>query len=498
MKLALFFTIATAAKAGELVTARTLDRDDDVVIVKGSTLAVFAAVPLKQLFVYAFRKNQWHQIPWQLDEKQNGLYVALDNGTLDPEDELVVMGRDCGDQAAVNEQIGDASARSFPRYEITVADPLNTSKRGWIYVYRSTTLADTVKTDYVVFDFPTSLFTTPIYKLGFMVKYLGGDRLELNGSGVNVLDRSKYRFKPAGQKIFDEEWAEGEDPQPKILDGRVRAIAGYQEEGNGILTFAYRSQFYDLMTIDLLWAPGSFEWARASADFNENIKGGIYYDANTPNGVVVDGKPDSIKTMPASFWQQISASTGTVIHTADIAPMQGTLATYYKDDATPDPEDTGDKMSFGDMGVTVTKPIKYIYLSVTHYILPPKQPNVGARYYSYFTHPLQAQASLTAVDRIETKDIPQAFFLGRNYPNPFNATTTIPYLLSEAGHVKINIYDVTGRKIRTLVDEEQRPGTFRAQWDGLNESAQPASSGVYLCEMAAGTFKMTRQLVLLK
>jgi hypothetical protein len=178
--------------------------------------------------------------------------------------------------------------------------------------------------------------------------------------------------------------------------------------------------------------------------------------------------------------------------------MQGTLATYYKDDATPDPEDTGDKMSFGDMGVTVTKPIKYIYLSVTHYILPPKQPNVGARYYSYFTHPLQAQASLTAVDRIETKDIPQAFFLGRNYPNPFNATTTIPYLLSEAGHVKINIYDVTGRKIRTLVDEEQRPGTFRAQWDGLNESAQPASSGVYLCEMAAGTFKMTRQLVLLK
>jgi hypothetical protein len=498
MMLALFFSLSPVVTAGELAVAKTLDRDDDAVIIKGSNLSSFAAVSLNQLFVYAFKKNQWHQIPWQFDEKLNGQYCAVDNGTLDPDDELVVMGRDCGDRAAINEQIGDASARSFPRYEITVADPLNTSKLGWIYVYRSTTLADTVKTDYVVFDFPTSLFTTPVYKLGFMVKYLGGDRLELNGSGINVLDRSKYRFKPAGQDIFNEEWAEGEDPQPEILDGRVRAIAGYQEEGNGILTFAYRSSFYDLLTVDLMWAPGSFEWARASADFNENIKGGIYYDANTPAGVVVDGKPDSIKTTPASLWQQISASTGTVIHTADITPMQGTLTTFYKDDATLDPADTGDKMSFGDMGVTVAKPVKYIYLSVTHYILPPKQPNVGARYYSYFTHPLQAQASLTAVERIENKDIPQAFSLARNYPNPFNATTTIQYQLSEPGHVKISIYDVTGRKIRTLVDEEQRPGTFRTQWDGLNESAQPASSGIYLCELAAGPMRITRQLVLLK
>jgi hypothetical protein len=422
----------------------------------------------------------------------------MDNGTLDPDDELVTMGRDCGDRAGVNDNISDASARSFPRYEITVLDPLNTSKLGWLYVYRSTTLTDTVKTDYVVFDFPTSVFTTPIYKLGFMVKYLGGDRLELNGSGIDVLDRSKYRFKPAGQDRFTEEWAEGEDPQPEIIDGRVRAIAGYQEEGNGILTFAYRSAFHDLLTINLLWAPGSFEWARASADFNENIKGGTYYDANTPEGVAVDGKPDSIKTTPASLWQQISAATGTVIHTADVAPMQGTLTTYYKDNATPDPGDTGDKMSFGDMGVTVTHPIKYIYLSVTHYILPPKQPNVGDRYYSYFSHPLQVQASLTAVERLENRELPLSFSLSRNYPNPFNGTTSIQYLVGVPAHVKIAIYDLNGRKIRNLVDEQQRPGTYRTQWDGLNESGQPASSGIYVCEMVAGSMKVTRQQVLLK
>ncbi len=498
MILALFFTNSSAIAAGGLMAAKTLDRDEDAVIVKGSALAGFVAVPLNQLFVYAFRKNQWHQIPWQFDEKQNGEYRALDNGQLDGEDELVVLGRDCGDRAGVQEHISDASARSFPRYEITIVDPLNTAKVGWIYVYRSTTLADTVKTDYVVFDFPTSIFTTPVYTLGFMVKYLGGDRLELNGSGINVLDRSKYRFKPTGQSVFTEEWAEGEDPQPKIIDGRVRAIAGYQEQGQGILTFAYRSQFYDLMTVDLTWAPGSFDWARASADFNENIKGGIYYDANTPNGVVVDGKPDSIKTTPASLWQQISASTGTIIHAADIAPMQGTPSTYYKDDATLDPQDTGDKKSFGDMGVTVTRPNKNIYLSVTHYILPPQQPNVGARYYACFTQPLQSQASVTAVARMEDHNAPCSFTVSPGYPNPFNATTSLQYQVGAPAHVRIDIFDLTGRRIRRLIDEQHRPGMFRIQWDGLNDSDQPSSSGIYLCECWAGQTKLTRQLVLLR
>ena len=56
--------------------------------------------------------------------------------------------------------------------------PLNTAKLGWIYVYRSAGLTETVTQDYVSFDYATSVFTTPIYKLGFFIKYLGGNRLE--------------------------------------------------------------------------------------------------------------------------------------------------------------------------------------------------------------------------------------------------------------------------------------------------------------------------------
>jgi hypothetical protein len=497
MVFALFFTLPFAAVAGTL-TAKTLDRDADPVIITGARLPGFANAPLNQLFVYAYRGSQWQQIPWQFDEVRDLAYQATDNGTLDTADELVVMGRDCGDRAASKEWISDATSLSFPRYEITVVDPLNAAKLGWFYVYRSTTQTDTVKTDYVDYDFPGNVFTTPVYTLGFMIPYIGGDRLELNGSGIDVLDRSKYSFKPAGQGMFNEEWAEGEDPQPEILDGRVRAIAGYQDQGQGLLTFAYRSQFYDRITVDLSWAPVSLDWARASADFNENIIGGTYYDANTPDGVKVDGIPDSIAAAPAALWQQISASTGTILHAADVSLMKGTPILYYKDDATIDPNDTGDKKSYGDMGVTVTSPINYLYLAVTHYILPPNQPNIGTQYYAYFSNPLQVQSSYSAVEESNKLETPQSFTLSCAYPNPFNPATTMRYQAGERARVEIAIYNLSGRRIRTLVDEIKTPGEYEIEWDCRDEMDQQAASGIYFSVMQAGTFKMTRRLVLLR
>lgn len=494
----LVFHLLAAAPAALPQVARTLDRDEDMVVVNGARLPVFAGVPLNELFVYAFRGGQWHQIPWQFDEVRDGEYHAADNGLLDLADELVVMGRDCGDRSASGAWIDDVNSRSFPRCEIAVIDPLNTAHRGWIYLYRSSTLSDTVLTDYVDFNFPASLFSTPVYKLGLMIAYIAGDRLELNGSGVDILDRSKYSFKPAGQDAFNEEWAEGEDPQPEVLDGRVRAIAGYQAMGMGLLTIGYRSQFYDKITVDLSWSPVNLEWARASADFNEHIVPGTYYDANTPLGVPVDGIPDPVPEAPADLWQQISSATGTVIHTADVSLMQGTTTLYYRDSADIDPKDTGDKKSFGDMGVTVTHPIKYLYLSVTHYILPPNQPNLGAAYFSYFSHPLQVQVSHTTVEQTDSPETPQSFDLFAAWPNPFNTSTRMRYRVGADAGVMILLYDVSGRQIRTLVDERQIPGSYEVLWDGLNAAGQPAASAVYLCVMRAGSFSQTRRLLLIK
>lgn len=80
-----------------------------------------------------------------------------------------------------------------------------------------------------------------------------------------------------------------------------------------------------------------------------------------------------------------------------------------------------------------------------------------------------------------------------NFPNPFNSSTTIRYTLSEPGHVRIDIYDLLGRKVKTLVDEEKRAGDFAVIFD-----ASKFSSGVYFSHIQAGDEIQTRQMILLK
>lgn len=85
------------------------------------------------------------------------------------------------------------------------------------------------------------------------------------------------------------------------------------------------------------------------------------------------------------------------------------------------------------------------------------------------------------------------FRLATNYPNPFNASTTIEYGLLEQGHVIIEIYDLLGRRVEKLIDSEQDAGTYQVIWD-----AKDQSSGMYFYRIQAGDYTETRKMVLLK
>ena len=79
------------------------------------------------------------------------------------------MAADAGDQAPAHAWLTDASAATFPRYELQVNDPLNPTQHAWVYVYRSQTLASTIATDYVKLRCRTqALLTSDRYKLGQM------------------------------------------------------------------------------------------------------------------------------------------------------------------------------------------------------------------------------------------------------------------------------------------------------------------------------------------
>jgi hypothetical protein len=94
--------------------------------------------------------------------------------------------------------------------------------------------------------------------------------------------------------------------------------------------------------------------------------------------------------------------------------------------------------------------------------------------------------------------VPEVYALHQNYPNPFNPTTQIQYDLPEESYVSINIYDLMGRKIRSLVNTHQDPGYRSIHWDATSDLGQPVSAGMYIYMIQAGEFRQTRKMVLLK
>ena len=94
--------------------------------------------------------------------------------------------------------------------------------------------------------------------------------------------------------------------------------------------------------------------------------------------------------------------------------------------------------------------------------------------------------------------IPDEFAIHQNYPNPFNPVTTLRYDLPEQGHVRITIYDMLGRDVKTLINEYQDPGYRSIIWDATNDYGKPVSAGVYICRIRAGDFVQTRKMILLK
>ena len=86
-----------------------------------------------------------------------------------------------------------------------------------------------------------------------------------------------------------------------------------------------------------------------------------------------------------------------------------------------------------------------------------------------------------------------------NYPNPFGGETTLAYTLKSEREVRIEIYDVLGRRVRTLVrDETQEAGLHEVRWRGQTRYGTPAGSGVYFYRIEAGGFTETRKMVLVR
>lgn len=103
------------------------------------------------------------------------------------------------------------------------------------------------------------------------------------------------------------------------------------------------------------------------------------------------------------------------------------------------------------------------------------------------------EVSLTLTSVRSEGALPMEFSLSQNYPNPFNPSTRIVFSLPRAERTKLALYDLLGREVRTLVDQEMAAGQHTAEFD-----AGQLPGGVYICRMQSGDFIAARKMILMK
>ena len=112
---------------------------------------------------------------------------------------------------------------------------------------------------------------------------------------------------------------------------------------------------------------------------------------------------------------------------------------------------------------------------------------------------LDVSRSATTVSTFPAESgLPARSGLAPNYPNPFNAGTRLVYRLADPGPVRLEVYNVLGQRVRTLVDETQKAGSYQVHWDARDQGGTPAAAGVYVTRLQYPGEEQTRRLLLLK
>ena len=122
--------------------------------------------------------------------------------------------------------------------------------------------------------------------------------------------------------------------------------------------------------------------------------------------------------------------------------------------------------------------------------------------YNFITGPSivnPSDRSVTAIDRKPEINVVKGFGLVRNYPNPFNPSTTIQFSLEKAAPVTLQIYNILGEKVKTLLDKQTlSAGEKYVDWNGTVENGSPAASGVYFYKVSSGSNSVVKKMILVK
>jgi hypothetical protein len=110
----------------------------------------------------------------------------------------------------------------------------------------------------------------------------------------------------------------------------------------------------------------------------------------------------------------------------------------------------------------------------------------------------RARVNVTVAGVDDNPSVPLIYALAQNYPNPFNPSTSVSYSLAGREHVVIAVFDVSGARVRMLLDKVQGPNRYAVTWDGKSDTGKALASGVYFIRYQAGAHSFTKKAVLLR
>ena len=317
---------------------------------------------------------------------------------------------------------------------------------------------DTGRTFFVDTMAPFSMASSPEYAsaLSFTVRWSGGDPIPASGI-------ASYSVNASEDGAVAEEWIADTTATSAVYEGteghsyRFYSVAT-DSAGNRQTTpvTPQCSTFFDLfapqITATTVWTDTSFGGPFAvSAQIEDSVGVGLallWY-----------------RTMAETLWQADTMTAGKDLYAGAI-PVQtapNTVVMYYvhaEDVAEPANVRTD----------------------------PPGGP---AGCYSF-------TATVTGVEEFHPGARPGEFVLHQNVPNPFNAGTSIHYVLPEAGEVRLEVYNILGQRVNVLADGRQDAGAHVVRWDGRDDQGRQLSSGIYLCRLSSEDGISMRKMVLVR
>ena len=159
----------------------------------------------------------------------------------------------------------------------------------------------------------------------------------------------------------------------------------------------------------------------------------------------------------------------------------------------------GDQMAAVDTAGSMTQPLETgDTLTVSYELVTAEADSANDWFLLVGTgSPLASTAHASRTSGLAAVVLPKAFALYANRPNPFSRVTSIAFALPRPEHVRLEVFDLLGRRVRVVASSEYPAGEHSITWDGRQEDGALAKTGVYLCRMTAGTFGARRTMVLL-